>query len=274
MLDPARRRRRRRRATPPSAPAPRSPRCSRRAPARVLGRASRATPTTRTTRAGLLEAADAALYAAKRHRPRADLPLPPEPRAPPVARRGARRDRGAAARRRHAALSVAFQPVLELATGRVAGYEALARFHAEPAARARRVVRPGAPRRPRRRARGRRAARRAGRPRPPRRHLPGGQRRARARCAHPDVRAALPEDLSGDRGRADRARAVRRRGRARLAPGRAARPRRADRARRRRRRLRGPAADHPVAPDILKLDRSLVHGAHADPATARAAGGA
>ena len=80
---------------------------------------------------GLLMAADAALYAAKdrgrgrtcRYRP--SLALRPSP--------GEEREEIEAVLRDPAAhLSAAFQPVLELATGRVSGYEALARFHAEP----------------------------------------------------------------------------------------------------------------------------------------------
>jgi diguanylate cyclase (GGDEF)-like protein len=80
---------------------------------------------------GLLLAADAALYAAKdkgrgrtcRYRP--SLALRPSP--------GEEREEIEAILRDPATqLSAAFQPVLELATGRVSGYEALARFHAEP----------------------------------------------------------------------------------------------------------------------------------------------
>ena len=111
------------------------------------------------------------------------------------------------------ALRTMFQPVVELATARPARYEALTRFESSPPrgpdewfAQAHRVglgeklealaLRGG-----------------AGRPRPPRRDLPAGQRLAtgaaeRARAG----RAARGPDR--DRRRADRARAVRRRGRA------------------------------------------------------------
>ena len=80
---------------------------------------------------GLLMAADAALYAAKdtgrgrtcRYRP--SLALRPSP--------GEEREEvEAILRGGEALLSAAFQPVLELATGRVSGFEALARFHVEP----------------------------------------------------------------------------------------------------------------------------------------------
>ena len=76
-------------------------------------------------------AADAALYAAKdtgrgrtcRYRP--SLALRPSPGEEREEIEALLRDAGTR-------LSAAFQPVLELATGRVSGYEALARFHAEP----------------------------------------------------------------------------------------------------------------------------------------------
>ena len=88
-------------------------------------------PEDATDAPALLMAADAALYAAKdrgrgrtcRYRP--SLALRPSP--------GEEREEIEAILRDPAThLSAAFQPVLELATGRVSGYEALARFHVEP----------------------------------------------------------------------------------------------------------------------------------------------
>jgi len=79
----------------------------------------------------LLMAADAALYAAKDTgrgrtcRYRASLALRPPPDEE-------REEIEALLRSVGTRLTAAFQPVLELATGRVSGYEALARFHAEP----------------------------------------------------------------------------------------------------------------------------------------------
>jgi diguanylate cyclase (GGDEF)-like protein len=88
-------------------------------------------PEDATDAPALLMAADAALYAAKdrgrgrtcRYRP--SLALRPSP--------GEEREEIEAILRDPAThLGAAFQPVLELATGRVSGYEALARFHVEP----------------------------------------------------------------------------------------------------------------------------------------------
>ena len=80
---------------------------------------------------GLLIAADAALYAAKDTgrgrtcRYRASLALRPSP--------GEEREEiEALLRDADTRLTVVFQPVLELATGRVSGYEALARIQSEP----------------------------------------------------------------------------------------------------------------------------------------------
>ena len=161
--------------------------------------------------------------------------------------------------------SAAFQPVLELATGRVCGYEALARFHAEPQrgpdewfAQAHRAGLGGELEA---------AALRAALSVPGR---PAGMFLAvnvspRA-LAHPDVVAALPEDLStivveltehelfgAEDELAASLAGLRARG-ARIA-------------------LDDAGAGYAglqqliaVAPDILKLDRSLVHGANADPA--------
>ena len=68
-----------------------------------------------------------------------------------------------------------FQPLLDLRTARIAGFEALARFKPRPTP-AERLVLPGPPRRPRPAPGGRRAARRAVDARPPGGRLPVGQR--------------------------------------------------------------------------------------------------
>ena len=166
---------------------------------------------------GLLMAADAALYAAKdtgrgrtcRYRP--SLALRPSP--------GEERERGRGdPARRRGAPSAVFQPVLELATGRVSGFEALARFHVEPPrgpdewfAQAHRVGLG---------AELEAAALRAALAVPDR---PAGTflslNVSPRALAQPLVQAELPARPLDDRDRADRARAVRRRGRA----GRAAR---------------------------------------------------
>ena len=209
-------------------------------------------------------AADAALYAAKdkgrgrtcRYRP--SLALRPSP--------GEEREEiEAILRDSDRCLSAAFQPVLELATGRVSGYEALARFDVEPRrgpdewfAQAHRVGLG---------AELEAAALRAALAVPGR---PGGTFLAlnvspRA-LAQPLVRDALPEDLStivveltehelfgAEDELAARLAELRARG-ARIA-------------------LDDAGAGYAglqqliaVAPDILKLDRSLVHGANADQA--------
>ena len=111
--------------------------------------------------------------------------------------------------------------------GRLRGADAVRR---RAAARAGRVVRAGASRRAGRGARGARAALRARRsPDRPEGTFLAVNVSPRALLSAP-VRAALPADLTGHRGRADRARAVRRRGRARDRAGLAARARRAGRA--------------------------------------------
>ena len=213
---------------------------------------------------GLLMAADAALYAAKdtgrgrtcRYRP--SLALRPSP--------GEEREEVEAILRGGDATPQRRLPAGARARDRPrVGLRGARPLPRRAAARARRVVRPGAPRRARRRARGRRAARRARRPRPPRRHLPLAQRQP-ARARPPLVRAELPDDLStivieltehelfgAEDELAARLAELRARG-ARIA-------------------LDDAGAGYAglqqliaVAPDILKLDRSLVHGANADPA--------
>ena len=213
---------------------------------------------------GLLAAADAALYAAKdtgrgrtcRYRP--SLALRPSP--------GEEREEiEALLRDGDTRLSAVFQPVLELATGRVSGYEALARFRAETQrgpdewfAQAHRVGLGGELE-----AAALRAAFAVG-------GRPAGTFLAvnvsPRVLAHPLVCAALPEDLSSivveltehelfgaEDDLASRLAGLRARG-ARIA-------------------LDDAGAGYAglqqliaVAPDILKLDRSLVHGANAEPA--------
>ncbi len=213
---------------------------------------------------GLLMAADAALYAAKdtgrgrtcRYRP--SLALRPSP--------GEEREEiEAILRGGEALLSAAFQPVLELATGRVSGFEALARFHVEPPrgpdewfAQAHRVGLG---------AELEAAALRAALAVPDR---PAGTflslNVSPRALAQPLVQAELPADLStivieltehelfgAEDELAARLAELRARG-ARIA-------------------LDDAGAGYAglqqliaVAPDILKLDRSLVHGANADPA--------
>ena len=122
----------------------------------------------------LLRAADRAMYEAKRggkHRLAVH-----DPTAPPIVADGALRlFMSSEAQRAEIvavledpdALTMVFQPVLDLRTGRVAAYEALARFNPEPRALAGQVVRPGAPVRARRGARGARAGGGAGGRGPP-----------------------------------------------------------------------------------------------------------
>ncbi len=219
-------------------------------------------PADATDAAELLACADAALYAAKdtgRDRTcsyRAKFHRRPSP--------GEER-REIEALLEPGRIRPVFQPVLELATGRVSGYEALARMDAEPAAPAGRVVRPGPPRRPRRRAGGRGARGRARRPGP----SPGAYLALNVSpgvLTSGCVRAALPDDLStivveltehelfGARAALDGALADLRARGARIA---------LDDAGSGYAGLRQLIA---VAPDILKLDRALVRGAHADPA--------
>ena len=215
-----------------------------RAPAERLAPASPPRPTTATDAAVLLENADAALYWAKRSgRGQTRRYV----RGARRAREAEQRDEIAALlRARHGARSgPSSSRCVELATGRAGGYEALARFDGEPRRGPGRVVRA------RRTASGSAPSSRRSpcAPRSPSPGRPEGTFLAlnvspRALLSAP-VQAALPRGPDRDRDRADRARAVRRRGRARDRAGRAARPRRARRARRRGRRLRGPAADDP-----------------------------
>ncbi len=213
---------------------------------------------------GLLAAADAALYAAKDAgrgrtcRYRASLAVRPSPGEEREEIEALLRDAGTR-------IAMAFQPVLELATGRVSGYEALARFHAEPRrgpdewfSQAHRVGRG---------AELEAAALRAALAVPGR---PAGTFLAvnvsPGALTDPCVLAALPEDLSAivieltehelfgaEEALASRLVDLRTRG-ARIA-------------------LDDAGAGYAglqqliaVSPDILKLDRSLVHGANADPA--------
>ena len=208
----------------------------------------------------LLANGDAALYWAKRTGRGRTVRYVPGAVAPEAQQRD---EIAALLERGTTALRIVFQPVVELATGRPAGYEALTRFESDPPRGPGRVVRAGAPRRAGRGARGARPARRPGGPRPSRGHLPGAQRLAARAAVRPGARGAAGGPHR-DRRRAHRARAVRRRGRARdeLA---------ALRARGARVALDDAGAGYAglqqiirIAPDILKLDRALVHGAHAD----------
>jgi diguanylate cyclase (GGDEF)-like protein len=213
--------------------------------------------------ADLLAAADAALYAAKdggrgqTRRYRAHLARRPLP--------GEEREEVEALLRTPGAIVPFFQPVLELATGRVCGYEALARFQAGPArapdewfAQAHRVGLG---------AELEAAAVAAAFAAPGR---PAGTFLAvnvspRALVTAPVIEA-LPERLSSvvveltehdlfgaDEALSRRLVELRRRG-ARIALDDAGSG------------YAGLQQLIRVAPDILKLDRSLVHGAHADPA--------
>ena len=78
----------------------------------------------------LLENADAALYWAKRTGRGRTVRYVRGAVRP--GGRAAQRGRGAARARAVGAISIVFQPVVELATGRAGGYEALARFEREP----------------------------------------------------------------------------------------------------------------------------------------------
>jgi diguanylate cyclase (GGDEF)-like protein len=220
-------------------------------------------PEDATDAAGLLACADAALYAAKdTGRGRTCSYRPSFARRPSP---GEEREEIEALLRDPARIRPVFQPVLELATGRVSGYEALARMHTEPQrppdewfAQAHRVGLG---------AELEAAALRAALAVPGR---PAGTYLALnvspTALTSPLMADALPEDLSaivveltehelfGAEDALD----------ARLA---------ALRARGARVALDDAGSGYAglqqliaVAPDILKLDRSLVDGAHADPA--------
>ena len=231
------------RPRPPIAPAPRSP-TSRSGRRRLQSSAGVATfPDDAQEAAELLERADAALYAAKHAGRRQTRRYAPNLAARP-SRSDERSEVEALLRRGENAMHMVFQPVLELATGRVCGYEALARIDGEPVRRPDQWFA---------------QAHRTGL---------GAELEAlalRAALAVPDrplgtflalnvspvallappVADILPARPLRRRHRAHRARAVHGRGDARGVPGRAAPPRRPRRARRRRRRLRRPAAGHP-----------------------------
>ena len=237
---------RRRRPRSPSAAAPRSAGSRSPAPRCACSAGVAAFPAHATTVPQLLHAADGALYWAKRSgRNRVRVY---DPRHVVALSLVEQRREVEAMLARAAPIVPAFQPMMEVATGRVAGYEALARFAAPwerpPHLWFAQAHRCGLGRR----ARGARGARRARRPRPARRARSSRSTSRPPRCSRPRSSDALPRDLDGDRDRADRARGLRRGRRARARAGRAARPRRAHRARRRRRGLRrAPAAD-PRAP--------------------------
>ena len=98
----------------------------------------------------LLENADAALYWAKRSGPRPDRALRARRASGPEAEQ--RNEVAALLEQGTSAIAIVFQPVVELATGRAGGYEALARIDREPRRGPGRVVRAGAPRRARARS--------------------------------------------------------------------------------------------------------------------------
>ena len=159
------------------------------------------------------------------------------------------------------ALRIVFQPVVELATGRPAGYEALTRF--EDRARPGRVVRAGAPGRAGGGAGGARAALRPRRGWPARGNVPRLERLA-ARAALRSCALGAPDDLTGIVVELTEHELFGAEGEleAELA---------ALRARGARVALDDAGAGYAglqqiirIAPDILKLDRALVHGAHAD----------
>ena len=164
-----------------------------------------------------------------------------------------------------AAMRTVFQPVVELATGRAGGYEALTRFESEPRARAGRVVRAGASRRAR--ARSSRRSRCA--PRWRSRAAP----RARSWRVNVSPRALLSRRPCAPRCRQDLTGIVVELTEHELfgAEGELETELAALRARGARVALDDAGAGYAglqqiirIAPDILKLDRALVHGAHAD----------
>ena len=120
------RRRRRTRPRPPSAPAPRSPRCSSAGGSLSCSAGVASFPDDAREAGRLLELADGALYWAKRsgrdQSRRYDRRL-----AGQLSGDGQRAEVEALLADEDSIVPV-FQPVLELATGRVAGYEALARM--------------------------------------------------------------------------------------------------------------------------------------------------
>ena len=166
------------------------------------------------------------------------------------------------------ALTMVFQPVLDLRTGRVAAYEALARFNRTPRALAGQVVRAGAPLRARRGARGARAGGGA-----------GGRRTARAgtrltlnlslsSLGAPEIEAVLPERLEdfvievtenelavGDPATAAAIAALRARGAALAVDDTGA-------------GYAGLTHVMRLAPDVIKLDRALTTDIDSDPVKA------
>ena len=214
--------------------------------------------------AELLERADAALYAAK-HAGRRQTRRYAANLAARPSRSDERGEVEALLRRGEDAMHMVFQPVLELATGRVVRLRGARPHRRRARAAARPVVRAGPPRGPRGRARGARPARRARGPEPPGGHVPGPQREPGRAAGAAGGRDPARRPLRRGH-RAHRARAVhgRRDARGRVWPtlrGRGARV-----------ALDDAGAGYAglqqvirVAPDILKIDRSLVHGAHSDP---------
>ena len=222
-------------------------------------------PDDATVAAELLACADAALYAAKDAgrgrtcRYRVGLALRPSPGE-------SREEVEALLRDARTAIRPVFQPVLELTTGRVCGYEALARMSRPAPPGTRRVVRAGARRRPRGRARGRRARGRTGHPGPSGRILHRDQRQPARAGLGPGAGGAARRPLEHRRGAAPEHDLFGAEASLNALPRRSARARGPRGARRRGAGYAGLQQLIRVAPDILKLDRSLVHGAHADPA--------
>ena len=114
--------------------APRSPRCRSAAGGSSRSAGVATFPEDAQEAAELLERADAALYAAK-HAGRRQTRRYAANLAARPSRSDERGEVEALLRRGDGAMHMVFQPVLELATGRVCGYEALARIDGEPVRR-------------------------------------------------------------------------------------------------------------------------------------------
>ena len=223
--------------------------------------------------AELLERADAALYAAKHAGRRQTRRYAPNLAARP-SRADERGEVEALLRRGDDAMHMVFQPVLELATGRVCGYEALARIDGEPVRRPDQWFA---------------QAHRCGLgaelealalhaalavPDRPAGHVPRPQRQPAARCSRRRSPTILPADLSDVVIELTEHELFTAEDDARGVPRGAARAWRARRARRRRRRLRRPPAADPRRARHPQ-DRPLARARRAQrPVALRAARGA
>ena len=242
-------------------------------PAGVLGRRRHVPGATRSEAAELLEHADAALYAAKHAGRRQTRRYARQPRRPPVARRRAQRGRGAAAPRRRtrsgrsSSRCSSSPPAASAATRRSPA--STASPSAGPTSGSPRRTAPASAPSSRR---SRCAPRSPSPAAPPARSWPSTS--ARGALLAPPVADVLPDDLSdivieltehelftAEVALEARLAELRARG-ARVA-------------------LDDAGAGYAglqqlirVAPDILKIDRSLVHGAHSDALALRAARGA